>query len=210
MRRVGSGDRPDGSGRAPSFRLLLLGHLRAGRDPPGGCRLEMAELHPVRCEHGPECVAVIIGKQDCAPREMTAMTRSLLRADEKVPEKRRPSCLSIVRVKGRLRSCGSFDWVGRWCVLPPSRTIDSLSPFQMPRTSGIAVCAAEGAAASVASVTIQANFDIAGLLLQNDWTAPSQSLRYCHHARKSATSAHNGPRSCAGLRLPDKARRKRA
>src|SRR5215211_580799 len=28
-----------------------------------------------------------------------------------VPEKRRPSCLSIVRVNDTVRSCGSFDWV---------------------------------------------------------------------------------------------------
>ena len=38
---------------------------------------------------------------------MTAMTVSLWRADENVPEKRRPSCLSITSVKGTLVSRGS-------------------------------------------------------------------------------------------------------
>ena len=42
------------------------------------------------------------------PREITAMTFSLLRGEEKVPEKRRPSCWSIVRMNGTLRSSGAF------------------------------------------------------------------------------------------------------
>jgi hypothetical protein len=41
-------------------------------------------------------------------REMTATTFEPPRADEKVPEKRRPSCLSIVSVKATERSSGSF------------------------------------------------------------------------------------------------------
>ena len=39
--------------------------------------------------------------------------------------------------------------------------IDSLSPFQVPRTSGIALCAAAGAAESAANTTIQASLDLA-------------------------------------------------
>ena len=43
--------------------------------------------------------------------------------------------------------------------------IDSLSPFQVPRRSGIApCCAAAGAAVSIASTTIQASFDMVELL----------------------------------------------
>src|SRR5215472_12096364 len=43
--------------------------------------------------------------------------------------------------------------------------IDSLSPFQVPRRSGIAPCCADaGAAVSVASTTIQASFDMVELL----------------------------------------------
>src|SRR6266581_3917541 len=42
--------------------------------------------------------------------------------------------------------------------------IDSLSPFQVPRRSGIALSAAAGAAASVASTAIQASFDMSELL----------------------------------------------
>src|SRR6516164_9779576 len=43
--------------------------------------------------------------------------------------------------------------------------IDSLSPFQVPRRSGIALCcAATGAAVSIASTTIQASFDMVELL----------------------------------------------
>ncbi len=49
--------------------------------------------------------------------------------------------------------------------VPAPKTIDSLSPFQVPRRSGIALSAAEGAAASAASMTIQANLDMGGLLL---------------------------------------------
>ncbi len=45
-------------------------------------------------------------------RDTTAMTVLLARADENVPEKRRPSCLSIVSVNATLLSCGSADWVG--------------------------------------------------------------------------------------------------
>jgi hypothetical protein len=40
-------------------------------------------------------------------RVMTPMTDSASRGDEKVPEKRRPSCLSIVYVNGTLVSRGS-------------------------------------------------------------------------------------------------------
>jgi hypothetical protein len=42
--------------------------------------------------------------------------------------------------------------------------IDSLSPFQVPRTSGIALCAAAGAAESAANTTIQASLDMAEVL----------------------------------------------
>src|SRR6516164_6633768 len=43
--------------------------------------------------------------------------------------------------------------------------IDALSPFQVPRRSGIALCcAATGAAVSIASTTIQASFDMVELL----------------------------------------------
>jgi hypothetical protein len=43
--------------------------------------------------------------------------------------------------------------------------IDSLSPFQVPRMSGIAPCAAAGAAENVANnTTIQASFDMAEVL----------------------------------------------
>src|SRR5262244_2180051 len=43
--------------------------------------------------------------------------------------------------------------------------IDSLSPFRVPRRSGIApCCAAAGAAVSIASTTIQASFDMVELL----------------------------------------------
>src|SRR5262245_44911517 len=42
--------------------------------------------------------------------------------------------------------------------------IDSLSPFQVPRMSGTALCAAAGAAEKVANTTIQASFDMAEVL----------------------------------------------
>src|SRR5262249_39287242 len=42
--------------------------------------------------------------------------------------------------------------------------IDSLSPFQVPRRSEIALSAAAGAAASVARTAVQASFDMAELL----------------------------------------------
>src|ERR1700704_5610483 len=41
-------------------------------------------------------------------------------------------------------------------------TMDSLSPFQVPRRSGMADSAAAGAAASATNVTIQASFDMTG------------------------------------------------
>ena len=44
-------------------------------------------------------------------RDITATTFELPRADEKVPEKRRPSCLSTVSVKATERSSGSFTAV---------------------------------------------------------------------------------------------------
>src|SRR5438128_319015 len=100
-------------------------------------------------------------------RDTTAITVRLARADENVPEKRRPSCLSIVSANATLLSCGSAGWVGPWWGFPPPKTIVSLSPFQVPRRSGIAVSATAGAAVSVASaasVTIQTSFDMAGFL----------------------------------------------
>jgi hypothetical protein len=42
--------------------------------------------------------------------------------------------------------------------------MDSLSPFQVPRKSGIAVCAMEGAAASAASAATKTNLVMGGLL----------------------------------------------
>jgi len=42
---------------------------------------------------------------------MTAITVSLPRDEENVPEKRRPSCLSIVRVNGTLLNRGADDAV---------------------------------------------------------------------------------------------------
>jgi len=42
--------------------------------------------------------------------------------------------------------------------------IDSLSPFQVPLMSGIALCATAGAADNVANTTIQASFDMAQVL----------------------------------------------
>ena len=42
--------------------------------------------------------------------------------------------------------------------------MDSLSPFQVPRRSGMAESAAAGTAASATNVTIQANFDTTGSL----------------------------------------------
>src|SRR4249919_3760564 len=98
------------------------------------------------------------------PREMTAMTFSVLRGEAKLPENRRPSCLSTVSVNGTLRSCGSFDWADVWCGFPAPSTIDSLSPFQVPRRSGNAVCAAAGNAASTPSVSRHASFDMVHLL----------------------------------------------
>ena len=60
---------------------------------PGDCR-KIAELHPVRCQHRPETVAVIIDHVDrTRARDDSAMTLSLPRDDENVPENRRPSCL---------------------------------------------------------------------------------------------------------------------
>jgi hypothetical protein len=61
----------------------------------------------VRASYQPSSSAINI----VPPREITAMTFSLLRAEENVPEGRRPSSLSIVGVNGTLRSCGSFACV---------------------------------------------------------------------------------------------------
>src|SRR5260221_14359933 len=91
---------------------------------------------------------------------MTAITVSLLRAEENVPEKRRPSCLSMVSVNAMLLSRGSFAGAARWWGCPPPKTIDSLSPFHVPRRSGIAVWAEAGAAASAASTMIPISFDM--------------------------------------------------
>src|SRR5262252_9532608 len=59
--------------------------------------------------------------------------------------------------------------------------IDSLSPFQIPRRSGIApCCAAAGAAVSVASTTIQASFDMFELL-----EGLSRYLGLCIYVRRT-------------------------
>src|SRR5215469_9746154 len=59
--------------------------------------------------------------------------------------------------------------------------IDSLSPFQIPRRSGIApCCAAAGAAVSVASMTIQASFDMVELL-----EGLSKYLGLCIYVRRT-------------------------
>src|SRR5262249_15159452 len=93
------------------------------------------------------------------------MIFSLVRGEENVPEKRRPSCLSMVTVKGTLLSRGSVVGCAAWRGIPARRTIDSLLPFQVPRRSGIALCcAAAGAAERVANTTIQASFDMAQIL----------------------------------------------
>src|SRR4051794_28877261 len=42
--------------------------------------------------------------------------------------------------------------------------MDSLSPFQVPRRSGIAVCAAAGMPASTANANMHPSFDMVGLL----------------------------------------------
>jgi hypothetical protein len=73
--------------------------------------MEIAELHPVRCEYRPVGIASAI--KIAPPREMTAMTFSLLRANEKVLQKRRPSWLSIVRVNGTLRRAEKSSSAGR-------------------------------------------------------------------------------------------------
>jgi hypothetical protein len=46
------------------------------------------------------------------------------------------------------------------CGCSPPTTIDSLSPFQVPRRSGVPLCAIEGRATSIASVRIRTNFDM--------------------------------------------------
>src|ERR1700730_4067546 len=91
---------------------------------------------------------------------MTPIIDSAARGDENVPEKRRPSCLSIVNVNGTLLSFGSPCGCPAWWEFPVSVIIDSLSPFQVSRRSGNEVCATEGGAASVASVMIQIQFRI--------------------------------------------------
>src|SRR5205814_7039889 len=86
------------------------------------------------------------------------------RSEDQVPEKRRPSCLFTVSVKAVLLSRGSPGCVPGWCGWLPPSTIDSLSPFQMPRRSGMAVCAAAGTIASAQNATVAKSFDINTLL----------------------------------------------
>lgn len=47
-------------------KLRLLGQFHAGSNSHGWCHVEMAKLHPVRCEHRAVGVAIIVGQQDCA------------------------------------------------------------------------------------------------------------------------------------------------
>src|SRR3954465_7258709 len=95
-------------------------------------------------------------------REITAMMVSLPRAEVNAPEKRRPSCLSIVIVNAMLLSRGPADGAAERWACPAPMTVDCVSPFQMPRRWGIADAAAAGTAASATNVTIQASFDMTG------------------------------------------------
>src|SRR3954454_9837792 len=88
------------------------------------------------------------------------MMVSLPRAEVNAPENRRPSCLSIVIVNAILLSRGPAAGAAEWCALPGPITIDSLSPFQVPRRLGMADSAAAGVTENTANVTIQASFDM--------------------------------------------------
>ena len=81
------------------------------------------------------------------------MTVSLWRAEENVPEKRRPSCLSMTSVKATARQ-PRLAHLLLGTTRRPTQHVESLSP-QMPRRSGIAVSAAAAAARAI-SMTIQA------------------------------------------------------
>src|SRR5258705_13031639 len=66
-------------------------------------------------------------------------------------------------VKDTLRNSASPGFAAACIGLPAPRTTDSLSPFQVPRRSGIAVSAIAGAARRSAKATRLGSFDMAFL-----------------------------------------------
>jgi hypothetical protein len=92
-------------------------------------------------------------------RDRIAITFSLPRDDENVPVKRRPSCRSMVIVKGTLRNSASPACVATWCGLPEPKMMDSLLPFHVPRRSGTS-WASTGIDTNAAKATKRTGFRI--------------------------------------------------
>jgi hypothetical protein len=72
--------------------------------------------------------------------------------------------------------------------------------FQVPRTSGIAVCAAAGAAASATSMTIQASFGMADLL----WGTLDRDLGACDSIEQGVRKTRCANRAGATIRQESK------